>query len=195
MKLFKVDYTQYVYVKVNIDESLTESQIEEIDLIQELKKEFGEDNVSIDDGGNFYHTIQNSVFVGAINFQRASASAEKALLNIFDDGYEINGISEIIGTNIVNWGESDAEKCDCVFCRTKHASPEDIMTFNCSCKEEITVMNEQWGAIQCPKCGKVIMRDKIIDLPGGLFTFINIPNIEGDKFTDDDNDNDFEEVN
>lgn len=70
--------------------------------------------------------------------------------------------------NVVNWGE-----CNCPFCRANLAAPEDLIIFHCSCGEEIKVA-DGWKQIECPKCNKIILRDKVIDNGKGGYFFVDV---------------------
>jgi len=129
-----------------------------------------------------------AIKTGAEAARDASITAYRSLGKIYKDSFEVNAVAEQIGANIINWGE-----CDCVFCRVETASPEEVMKFNCTCGKEIVVMNEEWGAIQCPECDKVIMRDKVIDLPNNNFKFIDIPGLEGTDDNEEEDDDGKEE--
>jgi len=122
-----------------------------------------------------YEYVSANMFIGAPDFDTAWDWATEMLDQVFppiDDipQYELNGVKEIQGMDILNWPE---EECQCVGCRTERAAEEDKLRFVHHCGEEISVVYDGWETINCPKCHEEIYRDKIVG-SNGHYIYINI---------------------
>ncbi len=96
--------------------------------------------------------------------------------NGFDIPVQITKVTRVKGIeNIVNGdgyftGEDEEEgenfTGDEPFEWVKNFSPDKIMTFKCSCKEELKVPNVQWPFLICPNCKNKIFRNEVEEIGG-----------------------------
>lgn len=117
------------------------------------------------------HVDEGKVELGAIDLPSAYLEADEFLEQHFDLGFEIKSIKLLEKVMIVNW-PGDGEDCQCPFCRTERAAPEDLITFQCKCGENYTLVDD-FGSIVCPKCNQTINRQDLIG-HNGNYTFIDI---------------------
>lgn len=89
-----------------------------------------------------------------------------------ESDYEIISVILLEDIHIINW-PGDGEPCACASCRTERAAEEDKVSFVHSCGGEIKVVSDGWDSMLCPRCGGVILRDRLVG-SGRALTFLDI---------------------
>lgn len=111
--------------------------------------------------------VDGTFHVGALNLIDATMVAQGYATEEFPDGFEILSVSEMQEIFLANWPlEDDPLDWD------ESTPPEELMTFTCTCGEEITLCNNSWQFYECPECEKIIDKNRIIESKG-KFLFID----------------------
>jgi DNA-directed RNA polymerase subunit RPC12/RpoP len=110
-------------------------------------------------------------------FYDATDEATEHIVETVGEEYELLSIKAIL--NFVekeeeapfNPNKPHCNECDanyeghasCPFCSKKDCDPKLLLKFACDkCKEEIEVLNNEWSAIFCPKCGNKIKKADVL---------------------------------
>lgn len=109
--------------------------------------------------------------IGANSVTQALLEADEFIAENVTVEFEIKSIKLLEKINIVNW-PGDGDDCQCARCRTERAAPEDCITFQCTCGEIYTLIDD-FGGIQCKECHKIIRREDLIG-NNGNYTLIDI---------------------
>lgn len=116
--------------------------------------------------------LEESFELGAESLGEAFIEATEFLEAQLDEGdYDIVSVT-LLDINILNW-PGDGEPCPCVWCRTERSAEEDKVSFVHSCGGEIKVVSDGWDSMLCPRCGEVILRDRLVG-SGRVLTFLDI---------------------
>jgi len=158
-----------------------------------LKGEFQDINKIEDDDGNYkdfenIEIINMHMQIGSMDFQSATMEAIDMLddafgdeegeyfyeYKVFPEGYEILGVVEVQGLNILNW-PGEGNPCDCPQCQARDMAEEDVMVFNCpNCGNEIRVPIDSWNLVLCRKCECQILRSGVISLGNNKYTYLKL---------------------
>ena len=115
--------------------------------------------------------LEDDFDIGAPTLAAAFVMVNEFLTEEAGEGmFDITSIMKRDDVSIINWPGGD--KCQCPTCRTERAEEEDKICFKCSCGYEIKIIDD-FGEIACPKCNKIISRDRIIG-HGDNYLFLNI---------------------
>lgn len=189
MKIYDIEYNY---------EKKVEFEVEEQQIPGALKGEFENFNNVEEEHEDFedIEIVNAHMQIGGFDFKSATMEAvnmlDSVFLNeedeeneesydyeIFPDGYEIVGVVEIQGLNILNW-PGEGEPCDCPQCKAKLMADEDVMVFNCpDCQEEIKVPIDGWELVLCRKCECQILRSGVINLGNNKYTYLKLEDKEG----------------
>jgi hypothetical protein len=151
----KDSFTLIVFAKGNL-----RMNIYSINYVRQFE---GEDGPSI---------IEDDFEVGSENIAGAYIIGDEFLKIMYKDDESVCEIISVnlLPVNIINW-PGDGEPCDCPYCRTERAAPEDIIEFDCSCGKKHKFIDD-FGMIKCD-CGKFIRREDLVG-NNGNFTLIDI---------------------
>lgn len=78
-----------------------------------------------------------------------------------EESYEIIDIHLLEHVNVINFPEEE-----CPFCGVEDAGEDDILRFKCGCGGDIVVKETGWKEINCPHCGILINRDRVVGSHG-----------------------------
>jgi hypothetical protein len=121
-----------------------------------------EDGVEVDREESQYEETFGMFHVGSYTISEAMLKGMEFLGDgLGENEYEIVDIHLLENVNVINFPEEE-----CPFCGVEDAAEDDILRFKCSCGHDVVVKETGWKEIDCPECGTLINRDRVIGTHG-----------------------------